>query len=816
MDREPGMGWVDDFGGDVRWAVRMFRKRPTFAVVALLTLALGIGANTAIFTLVSAHFLVPLPYDEPGELVLVWEVAPDRPDRPMTVSPANYLTWREEIGAFTDVAAYNVDMATLSGAGTAERVAASVVTPHFFDVLGARAEIGATFTADGARQANERLVILSHPLWVRRYGANPSIVGTDIRVDGEPHTVVGIMPAGFRQPERALAWQGAELWRPMLLEGALEDRGSHYLRTVARLAPGASREQALEETTAVAARVAQTYPEAQAGWGVQVRALDEYLLGEARPTLLMLLGAGSAVLLIVCANLANLLLARGEERRREFALRAALGSGRRRLVRQVLVESVVLALGGALLGAALVRAGQATLQTLQSRYFSGLVDIAVDGRVLGLTTLLAVVAGVLFSLPLARTASRADLRAGLAEGGRRAGGRPGGGATRNLLVVGQVGLATSLVVIAALLTRSFNELVNVPPGFDPQGVVTFSVTPPSSRYEGREGIIPYHQEIERVVRAIPGVLEVGMVSDLPFTTENMWTRFQIDGWPTGEANEPRSEFHRVTPEYFAAMGISVLGGTIPEQKWEGQDDVRIVVNRRFADLYLRGVEPLGAEIALGWDGLPTVRVGAVVSNVLDDGYDGAPEPIFYLPYGASPSRRMAVVVRSAGDLGAVVSAIRQGVSTVDPDVPASDLRPLRGLLAESVARPRAASLIGGAFAVLALLVAVAGIYGVLSYAVQRRTREIGIRSALGASGAQLVSMVMGQTTRLLGLGLVLGLVAAVLAGTALSGLLFGVRSWDPPSLVLAVVLLGGVGGLAAWLPARRAVRIDPKEALRAE
>jgi putative ABC transport system permease protein len=818
-EEEGGMGWVSDVGGDVRWAVRMMRKRPTFTAVAILTLALGLGANTAIFTLVSAHFLVPLPFDRPEELALVWEVAPDRPDRPMTVSPANYFVWREEIASLGDVAAYNVDMATLSGESgdaAAERVTASVVTPHFFDVLGVRPRLGAGFSEEATRQASERLVVLSHSLWVRRYGGDPAIVGRDIRIDSEPHTVVGVMPASFRQPERALTWQGAELWRPMLLDDQRDDRGSHYLRTVARLAPGTTLDQAREETSAMAGRLAQAYPDTQAGWGVQVRAVDEYLLGEARPTLLLLLAAGVAVLLIVCANLANLLLARGEERRREFAVRAALGSGRGRMVRQIVVESVVLALGGAIFGALLVAAGREAIQAVQIRYFSGLVDVAVDARVLGLTTVLAVAAGVLFSLPVARSASRAELRPGLVEGGERAGGRPGGGPTRNLLVVGQVGLATSLVVIAALLTRSFNELVDVPPGFDPQGVVTFGVTPPSARYEERGSYVAYHQEIERLMREIPGVEEVGMVSDLPFTTENMWTTFQIEGRPASPPDEPRSDFHRVTPEYFAAMDIPVVRGAIPEQRWESQEDVEVAVNRRFADLYLPGRDPLGVGIVLEWSSVRTARIAAVVENVLDDGFAGDPEPILYLPYGASPGRRMYVVLRTAGDPGAVLTQVRTVVAAVDPDVPASDLRPLQGLLAETVARPRAASLIGSAFALLALLVAVAGIYGVLSYAVERRTREMGIRSALGASGRQLVSMVMGQTTRLLVVGLALGLAAAVVAGNALSGILFGVRGWDPSSLALATLLLGSVGTLAAWLPARRAVRIDPKEALRME
>jgi predicted permease len=711
------------------------------------------------------------------------------------------------------VAAYNVDFATLSGDGSAEQVTASYVVPHFFDVLGTEPMLGPGFDEASVRASDGLQVILGYSLWTRRYGADPSIVGRDIRVDGRPHTVVGVMSRSYRQPERSLSWQTTELWRPMLLEDGRTDHSSRYLRTVARRRPGVSVEQARAEVTAIAARLAEEHPESNGGRTALVRTLDEYLMADARPTLIMLLFAGVAVLLIVCANVANLTLARGEERRREFAVRAALGSGGRRLLRQVIVESVLLSLAGAALGTLLVWAGGDVLQRLQTRFFSGLVDVSVDLRVVAATTGLAVLAGVLFGLPLARSAARTELGAALVEGGR--GGSARSDATRNVLIVGQVGLATGLLVVAALLVRSFSVLVGVPPGFEASGVAMVTVTPPGATYGDAASVVEYHRALLERVEAIPGAQEVGLASDLMFTTENMYTTFSVDGRTHDPENPPRAEYHVVTPEYFSTLSIPVLEGRLFEP-WSEGDEVPVVVNRRLAATLWPDGDAVGSGMTLDWSTPIDLTVVAVVGNVLDDGYDGALEPIFYVPFSQMPRRRMSYLVRARGNAEELLPALRDAVDSVDPDIPAGDLRLLEGMMAESVARPRAASLLGLTFALVALLVAAAGIYGVLSYAVQRRTREIGIRSALGASGRDLVRMIMGQSTRLVVLGLVLGSVGAIVTGRALSGLLFGVRSWDPPSLVGAAFVLGTVATLAAWLPARRAVAIDPREALRAE
>lgn len=799
---------------DVRWAVRSLRKHPGVTAVAVLVLALGIGANSAIFSLAGAHFLEPLPYDEPDDLVLIWETAPASSDV-TTVSPGNYFAWRERTRSLADLAAFNVDQAVLSGEGEAERVPASVVTPHFFDLLGVSPLLGPGFDEATVRDADGRLVVLSHDLWARRYGSDPALVGRDIRIDGEPHTVVGVLPPDYRQPEQSLTWQAAELWRPLRLERQRDDFDSRFLRTIGRRSAGVSVEAVVAEMASIERELTAAHPSANTGWGVRVVTLSDYLLGESRPILLVLLGAGLAVFLVVCANVANLMLARGEQRRREFAVRAALGSGRLRLVRQLLVEGVLLGVLGGGAGLLLVLAGRGALQRVQERYFTGLVEVSVDLPLVLATTAAAVLAGVLFGLPAARAASSTKIHSTLSEAGRRGGAPGSASATRSLLIVGQVGTATALVAVALLLTRSLGSLLAVPPGFEPEGTMTFTLTAPSSRYTDRTEVETLLRSVGDELRAIPGVRQVGMVSDLPFTRENRWTNVRIDGAAPAGAGGPRVEYRTALPEYFDAMGIEVEEGAFPTDPWAETPVVPAAVNRRLATLFWPEEDPIGRTFDYGDDGV-RVRVVSVVENVLDDGYTADADPLFYVPWGSVPRRRMSVVLDVDGDPGEVAAAVRSVVRGLDPEIPLDDLGMLETMMAETVARPRAASLIGSLVALLALLVATSGIYGVLSYLVHARTREIGIRAALGASGRRLVSMVLGQSLRLVLLGVLLGSGAALVAGHALSGFLFGISPWDPVSLGTAAIVLSGAGAAGAWLPARRAVRVDPREALSAE
>ncbi|MEM7417180.1 MAG: ABC transporter permease [Gemmatimonadota bacterium] len=804
-----GMSTLASIGSDVRWAVRTLRRRPGFTAVAVATLGLGMGANAAILTLANAHFFSDLPYGSPDELVLLWETGRNT-DNVTTVAPGNYWSWRDEAASFSDIAAYNVDFATLSGDDTAERVAASRVTPNFFDVLEASAGLGGTFVESVVR-SNSAQVILSHGLWTRRYGADPGLIGESIRIDGRPFTVLGVMPPTFRQPEASLSWQRAELWRPMLLDEARDDHGSRYLRAVARLENGVTVESARAEMNAIASRLSEAFPDSNAGRGVLTFTLDEYLLGDARPTLVMLLVAGFGVLLIVCANVANLTLARGEERRSEFALRAALGSGTGRLVRQLAVESVVLALAGAAVGTVALFVGRDLMQSVHANFFTGLVDAAVDGRVIAMTAAGAVALGLACSLPLALMATRSSVREDLASGGRGGGRRRD--TARTLLVVGQVGLSTTLVVLAALLARSFQQLVSVDPGFDAEGVIAFSLGPSSAAYPERDDHLRYHTDVLTQLRGTPGVADVALVSDLLFTTENMFSTVQIDGLESDPADPPRAEYRIVTPNYFDVLSIPLLEGTLPEEFVVG-DELPIVINAQMARRYWPAGNALGATAQIEWMEPSQVRIVAVVGDVLDDGYDATSDPFFYLPYGMSARRRMAYMVRAQADPGQLAAPLTGVVAAHDPDVPVGDLTLMTNLLAESVTGPRAASGIGALLAIIALIVSATGIYGVIAYTVQRRTRELGIRAALGAARGELVAMVVRQSGRSVFLGLALGTVGALVAGRRLAGMLFGVQVWDPLSLVSALLVLGSVGALASWIPARRALRIEPRDALR--
>ena len=816
--REVNVGsLVDGAGRDVRLAIRGLLRRPTYAVVAVLTLALGIAANAAILTLLDSHRVSRLPFADPQELVLIWETQ-RQSTQVSTVSPGNYWAWKDRARTLSDLAAFNVDRATISGDGPAERVTASVVTPNFFDVLGVAPESGGSFNADLVRQGDLDVVLLSHSLWVRRFGADPDIVGASVRLDGRPHRVLGVMPRGLRQPERSLTWQSPELWRPLDVESDRGDFASRYLRTVGRIAPGSTIQDVRVEFAALDRQLVAEQPADNEGRTITARTLDDYLLAEARPTLLMLAAAGLALLLIVSANVTNLALARSQERRREFAVRSALGSGRGRLVRQLLIEAGVIALLAASVGAAVIWVGQGLLGQVQTRFFSELVEVSMGGRVALILGALTLATSALLGVPVATSASSVDVGEALSEGGR---GRSGGRSTtplRRALIVGQVALATALLSVAVLLTRSFMETVSVAPGFEAAGRATFEVSAPRSTYAEADQVERFLREIHREVAAIPSVTSVTMVSDLPFTSENRWTTVGVAGLPYDERTAPRVDYHTVLPNYFAVMGIPVLQGTVFDHEWEAvEGDAPIVVNRTFAELMVPDGDAIGRVVQTsGSSGTVSMPIVAVVGDVLDDGFTGAPEPIFYRPFGVSPQRRMAVVAEFRGPAGPTLSSLSEAVARVDPDVPAAGLRTVESLLAETVQRPRAASLIGSVFAVLALVIAAAGIYGVLSYLVGGRTKELGIRAALGASSQQLVRMVVGESGRLLLMGVVLGWGAALLTGRALSGLLFRVPSWDPTSLLGATVLLVAVGTLAAWIPARRAARIDPAQALRNE
>ena len=824
------MRWISDVISDVRWALQGMRRRPGFTAMAVATLALGIGSNSAIVTLVSADLMAPLPYERPEELVAIWheqtEVKGGRSQNG-GVAVGTYFAWKEAARSFASVAAFDEGFeTTVSWDGGADRVVMGSVTPDFFAVLRARPELGTTsFTEESTREAGRALVVLNHDFWMERFGGDPDVIGRTVRIYDDPYTVAGVMPASFRQPDRDPRHR-PQLWRPSLFNARRDEfriGGGHM---IARLAPGVSVEQANAELARINRHLAQAYPDAPGCTGIfcddqpftgTVRSLGDPV--ETHAALILLIGAGATILLLVCANVANLTLARGQERQRDFAVRAALGCGAGRLVRQILAEGMVLAVAGAVVGTGVVLLTRRGLQLVQERYFSAITDVSIDFRVIGLTALLTLAAGVLFALPLARMASRSSLRGSMGDGGGQGGWDRRSNALRNALVMSQVALATMLLAVSALLVRSFDTLVGVSPGFDPHGRVTVDLYPLAADYPESADRERYFREIVRGVEAVPGVSSVALASDLPFTDWNMFSSVTLADQPHDEATATRAEVQGVSPNYFQVMGIPILAGRTFEDAWPAGEDEPLVLSRRLARMLVPGGNVVGRTITMGTTGpnaLQTHLVVAVVGDVHDGGYAADTDPIFYIPFGKRDLGFASLVIRTRARTSEVIPGIKEAVHRTDPTTPMKNLRSVDAMLASTVEEPMAASRAGAGAALLALLVAAAGICGVLSYSVQVRTREIGIRAALGADARGIVAAVVGQSALMLAVGLVLGLGGALAIGTALSSFLFGVQSWDPPSLAAATAILGLVGLVAAWVPARRAVRIDVTKALRAE
>jgi putative ABC transport system permease protein len=812
------VGIMERLWHDVRQAVRSLRRVPMFAATAILTLALGIGANTAIFTLVNAVLLRPLPYDRPEELAMIWEL--DREgqmgfgDPEWTVAPATYLAWQERTTTFADIAAFNIWFPTLSGEGQPESLLGSVVTPNLFDVLGVPPLLGSGFTPEHSVLGNHRVAMLSYGLWQRRFGGDPQIVGNAIRLNGASYTVVGVMPESYRHPEPSYLQQ-TQIWAPV----AYEDPRSNYarhLRALGRLRPGVSLDQADADLAAIARQLEIELPEHNAGFGVVLRPVHEELFGDIRRPLLMLVGGAGFVLLIVCANVANLVLARSHGRRKEFAIRTALGSGRQRLARQLVAENVLLTLAGGILGLLAVKAGMGFLRAVQSQFISSVAEIQVDVIVVGFMMVLALTTGIVFGFLPVFQASRTDLRTPLLEESAGAGVTGPARKLRSGLVVAEVLLATVLVVGAGLLTRSFVSLVSVPTGFDADRLMTFRIVLPRWRYEDTEQILAFHDQLAPQLTAIPGVQAVSLVSDLPFTTINqyMWFNPLDDLRPVGE--EPSIEYRTVGPEYFRTMGIAVRAGREFRPEDRGDGDVVIVVNEAAANRFWPNQDPIGKQAVVVPSTNTRGTVIGVVSDVLDDGFDGEHEPRFYWPFTQRPRRGMAVLLRTAVAPAALAATIRQQVQTLDGEVLVSDLRPMDDVVSATVADERMAITLAGLFSVLALALAGVGIYGVMSYAVGERRREIGVRSALGAQRSDVMRLILGQSGRLTLLGTLGGLAVALPLTRLLRSSLFGVEATDPLTLVVAPLVLASVAVVASYLPAARATKISPVEALRSE
>jgi putative ABC transport system permease protein len=810
---------VETLWQDVRYGARMLGRSPGFTAVALLTLAIGIGANSAIFSFVNAILLRPLPYPESDRLVFLSEWSKQVPD--MSFSLANFEDLRDQNRVFESLFAFRGQDYVLTGEGEAERLSGRQVTSGFFATLRLHPVIGRAFTRDEDRPGAERVALLGEGLWLRRFGGDPGVLGRRLVLDGEPYTVVGVLPDTLHSTFRR-----TEIWTSLgrLADrlGGPERRGNHPgIYVLARLAPGADVDRARTDVKALAERLATQYPATNARQSMMLEPALETLVGPLRPALLILLGAVALVLLIACANVANLLLARAASRQKEIAVRTAVGAARGRVVRQLLTESVLLALAGGALGLAVAAGGMSALRAILPDRAPRVGEVALDGAVLAFTFVVALGTGILFGLLPALQTARVDSARTLKEGGR--GGTAGRGRQRlrALLVVSEVSLALVLLVGAGLLVKSFLHVLRADPGFAPESALTLTVSLPPASYDAPAKRVAFLDRVLDGLAGVPGVQSYGSTAPL---LGGWQTSFTVEGRPEALPGQaPSTDITRVSPGLVRAMGMRLVRGRdFDDRDREGQPLV-CLVDETMAATYWPNEDPLGRRLRLGsghHDDKPWLTVVGVVAHVKNYGVDHDSRVETFVPYRQDPLGFATLVVRTSGDPAALASAVRDVVRSVDPDVPVFSVRPLADVVANEYVAKRVAAQLLGAFAVLALLLAAVGIYGVMSWAVTQRTQEIGVRVALGAERADILRMVLARGMRLAGVGLGVGLGLAFVLARGLEGalgtLLFGVSPTDPPTFSAVPVLLAAVALLACLLPARRALRIDPVRALHYE
>jgi len=806
---------------DIRYAFRMLLKRPGFTVIVVLTLALGIGANTTIFSAIDAVLLNPLPYKNPERLLVVWEtnkqLGPEMWDR-NEAAIGNFLDWRSHNQIFDQLGAlFDTDM-NLTGAGEPQRIKSCVVTTNFFQVLGVQPMLGRSFLPEAETPGSPFTVIISHDLWQRQFGSDPNIINKSLTLNAHQVAVIGVMPPGFEL--QFPTSKHVDMWVPMVIDVAdpdYHDRSNNFLYTVGRLKQGVSPEQAQAEMNLIASQLQQQYPETNADKGVRVVPLQKQLVGKVESYLYMLFAAVGFLLLIACTNVAGLLLSRVTARHKEVAIRIAVGASRWRLIRQLLTESLILSVLSGLFGLLLAYGGVKLLLALTPSDVPRLHEIGLHVPVFLWTLTISIVTGVLFGLAPAIQASRPDLNQALKESsGRNPGGFQG---LRNLLVVSEVAVALLLLVGAGLMTKSFARLQQVDPGFEATNVVSMNIALPTSKYRGPQINNFYDQLIERI-KNLPGVKSVAGINPLPLSNSNVSYRFVVEGAPfVPLADRPYAGVRVVTPDYFQTMSIPNLKGrSFTEQDRENTPSV-IIINEALASRYWPNQDPIGKRLGfLEEDSGKQVwrEIVGVVGNVRHKALEIEVMPEAYFPYKQSPANFMSLVVRTASDPVSMVPAIRSQVLSVDKDQPVSDVMTMEQRVAKSVASRRFVMLLLGSFSVLALGLAAVGIYGVMAYLVIQRTQEIGVRMALGAQKRDVLRLVVGKGMALAVIGAAIGLVASLVLTRLMRSLLFEVTPTDWFTFVIVSVVLLTVALLACYMPARRATKVDPLVALRYE
>jgi predicted permease len=808
---------------DIRYGIRMLAKNPGFTAIAVLTLALGIGANTAIFSVVNAELLRPLPFRDPAQLVRVASANARIHTVSGAVSYPDFADWRSQNHVFQDMAAYTDSSFALTGIEQPAHLQAATVTAGMFNLLGTLPELGRGFGPEDD-ESHHHVVILSHSLWKERFGGDPQIIGRVITLDNSAYTVVGVMPASFQyllQREAPALWSSFGPLRESATDSSTmtDQRDAHFLRVIARLKPGVTLAAAQANMDVIAASLGKQYPDSNKYFGARVVSEQEELTHSIRPALFVMMVAVGFVLLIACVNVANLLLARATGRTREIAIRSALGAGRQRVVRQLLTESFLLALLAGALGLLLAIGGSAALVRFGPESLPRIAEIRMDGWVLAFTMGLSLATGMLFGLAPALQVSQGNIVDALKEGALSSTAGRGRQALRSSLVIAQMALALVLLVSSGLLIRSLVHLQNVNPGFDPHNVMTSNVDLPDAKYtDARKA--QYFKDLMPQLKALPGVQSAAGIYPLPMGGDEIRTSFQVDGRPVAKSEEPHTSLRDITPDYFATMRIPILQG----RDFGAQDEVAstpvIIINEALARQVFPGENPIGKhikpEVAQGASEPVMREVVGVVGNVKFHDLSDEWAPESYLPYGQISFGSLTLVVRTAQDAHSLARPVAEAVRSLDKDLPTYAPKTVEEYLNSTVAQPRFNTYLLGIFAALAMLLTAVGLYGVISYSVAQRTHELGIRLALGGQPRDMLRLIIGQGLRLAIFGVCLGLAAAFALTHFLSSMLFGVSSTDPISYIAVVSLLLVVVLLACYIPARRAMRVDPMVALRYE
>jgi putative ABC transport system permease protein len=805
------------FWQDLRYGARMLLKNPGFTLIAVLMLALGVGANTAIFSVVNGVLLKPLPYREPERLIRVFERSRTQPKFPM--SGGNFQDYREQNSTLSGLALYTRQDLELSQDDKPERLAALRVSAGFFELLGAQPLLGREFRREDELPDNNQVVILSHGLWQRRFNGDPNVVGRVVTLSGRPFTVVGVAPQGLQHvggDYRSMPHgESVDAWWPVALRPQA-GRGAHFLNAVGRLKSGVSVSQAEADFNVIAERLAQQFPNTNQSWRIAIQPLREEIAGRARTTLLALFGAVFFVLLIACVNVANLLLARATAREREIAVRSAVGAGRWRITRQLLTESLLLAIVGGAAGILLAQWAIDALRALGPEQLPRLQAVNIDGRILLFTLGVTVLTGVLFGLAPALQAGQFNLNTLLKEGGRGGGGQRR--RLRDALVVTEVALALALLAGAGLLIRSFWKLQQTDPGFNPERVLTVSLTLPGARYGDAPKVASFQRQLLDRVTALPGVQSAGVTSDLPWTGYDENAGFTIEGKTFPPNDGPSARYHYVSSDYFRAIGVPLIAGRFFNADDRQDAQLALLINRSMAERYWPGESAVGKRLT--FSSQPKERdwytIVGVVGDVKDFPHSPAAAPAFYWATTQLTPRQLILAVRFSADPLNLIDTVRGEVRALDKDLPLADTQTLETIAATAVAGRRFTLWLVGFFALTAMALAAIGIYSVLSYLVAQRTHEIGLRMALGAQLGNVLKLVIRQGMTLVLLGIASGMAAAFALTWLIKGLLFEVSATDPLAFALAAAVLALVALLACYIPAWRATKVDPMVALRHE